>query len=33
MHLNIHPENIHPEKTFLTFEIYYTRNENLGSYK
>ena len=30
MHLNIHPEYI--EKTFLTFEISYTRNENLQSW-
>ena len=30
MHLNIHPECI--EKTFLTFEIPYTRNENLQSW-
>ena len=29
MHLSIHPECI--EKTFLTFEISYTRNENLGT--
>ena len=31
MRLNIHPECI--EKTFLTFEISYIRNENLGTNK
>ena len=31
MHLNIHPECI--EEMFLTFEITYTRNENLGTNK